>query len=555
MVVRSTGLRSVRRLAVATLLIGALVALAPAPPAQAATLTVDTTVDEFGSGAGCGLREAIQASNTDAPFGGCPAGSGGDVIVLGTGLTYDLTRCGTDDDNSAGDLDVLDATLTLNGGGSTIRQTCDAARVVQHNTAGNLTLNNVVVTGGNGEAGTGVDTAGALSGDGLTVIDNPGNGAGSAGINTDGSVTLTNATVSNNSTSGDLCCAGVNAGADVSLTDSVVSNNTTESACCTGVIADNIDLVRTVVEGNSTGGDCCAGAIGANINLVDSAVVNNDSPDECCVGVVGDAITLVNSYVNDNDAGQCCAGAIGDEIALLNSEVVNNSSTGECCVGVIGDDITMIGSTVSMNRIGDVDLGACCLGVVGDNIRAVNSTISFNVNAGPDDCCNGVIASGSLELLYVTIAGNRSGDGGATVSGDTLESYGSLLTGEGQVCDIASGTTSLGYNLVGDDTCGLDDPTDGPVDDPLLGPLADNGGPTRTHLPLDGSPLIDNIPTADCFPDVNVDQRGVTRPQFGGCDTGSVEVAPEPPPPEPTPPTSGGVGSDTDEVVTPRFTG
>ena len=27
--------------------------------------------------------------------------------------------------------------------------------------------------------------------------------------------------------------------------------------------------------------------------------------------------------------------------------------------------------------------------------------------------------------------------------------------------------------------------------DPLLGPLFDNGGPTRTHVPLVGSPVID----------------------------------------------------------------
>ena len=46
--------------------------------------------------------------------------------------------------------------------------------------------------------------------------------------------------------------------------------------------------------------------------------------------------------------------------------------------------------------------------------------------------------------------------------------------------------------------------------DPLLGPLADNGGPTFTHALLPGSPAIDAASTNWC-PDT--DQRGVTRSQ------------------------------------------
>ena len=57
----------------------------------------------------------------------------------------------------------------------------------------------------------------------------------------------------------------------------------------------------------------------------------------------------------------------------------------------------------------------------------------------------------------------------------------------------------------------------------MLGALADNGGPTETMLPQPGSPLIDAIqPISEC--QVDVDQRGVDRPQIKGCDTGAVEV-------------------------------
>ncbi|MBL8183277.1 MAG: hypothetical protein JNL64_17055, partial [Blastocatellia bacterium] len=48
--------------------------------------------------------------------------------------------------------------------------------------------------------------------------------------------------------------------------------------------------------------------------------------------------------------------------------------------------------------------------------------------------------------------------------------------------------------------------------DPLLGPLSFNGGSTRTHALLTGSPAIDTSDPAT-FP--STDQRGIARPQNG----------------------------------------
>ncbi|MFL6198898.1 MAG: choice-of-anchor Q domain-containing protein, partial [Thermoanaerobaculia bacterium] len=59
--------------------------------------------------------------------------------------------------------------------------------------------------------------------------------------------------------------------------------------------------------------------------------------------------------------------------------------------------------------------------------------------------------------------------------------------------------------------------------DPKLSPLGDHGGPTLTHLPLPGSPLLDAAP-AGCLP---TDQRGLARPvqhATTGCDVGAVEI-------------------------------
>jgi CSLREA domain-containing protein len=69
--------------------------------------------------------------------------------------------------------------------------------------------------------------------------------------------------------------------------------------------------------------------------------------------------------------------------------------------------------------------------------------------------------------------------------------------------------------------CGLTAAGDQPDTEPMLGPLADNGGPTLTALPLAGSPLIDSAGACS-----GADQRGVGRPQGAACDRGAVEVVP-----------------------------
>lgn len=68
---------------------------------------------------------------------------------------------------------------------------------------------------------------------------------------------------------------------------------------------------------------------------------------------------------------------------------------------------------------------------------------------------------------------------------------------------------------------------------PLLGPLAGNGGPTQTMALQAGSPAIDGGDGAGC---PATDQRGVPRPGGAACDVGAFEIA--------TPrPTAGQAGS------------
>ncbi|MFJ8942632.1 choice-of-anchor Q domain-containing protein [Streptomyces sp. NPDC102395] len=65
---------------------------------------------------------------------------------------------------------------------------------------------------------------------------------------------------------------------------------------------------------------------------------------------------------------------------------------------------------------------------------------------------------------------------------------------------------------------------------PLIGPLADNGGPTDTVALLPGSPAPD---ATDGCP--ATDRRGVARPKGATCDIGAYGRTPYPPTPTPAP--------------------
>jgi hypothetical protein len=139
----------------------------------------------------------------------------------------------------------------------------------------------------------------------------------------------------------------------------------------------------------------------------------------------------------------------------------------------------------------------------------------------------------------VTVAGNSTpadgSGGGLAKNTDYAFSLKATLVASNtpENCDADAFTfTDQGSNVsFGDSTC------PGIGGDPLLGALADNGGPTQTMALGAGSAALDIEPKLGC---PLTDQRGETRPQGIGCDAGAYElhVTPTIKPP----PTSGGGG-------------
>jgi CSLREA domain-containing protein/uncharacterized repeat protein (TIGR01451 family) len=162
--------------------------------------------------------------------------------------------------------------------------------------------------------------------------------------------------------------------------------------------------------------------------------------------------------------------------------------------------------------------------------RIVNSTFTGNHAGSPtfngDD---GAVSVSSGELINDTIVGNEcfngSGCGGGV--GDTKLSVADTIiaanTDEDGALTNCSGTiTVTGPDLEDGTDCGFT--TDGSKRaNPLLGPLANNGGPTETMLPAASSPVIGSGTDATC---ATHDQRGGARPAPGGgqCDIGAIEV-------------------------------
>src|SRR5215208_4800175 len=66
----------------AAFLVWGLVLAYASSPAQAATITVNSTDDVAANDGKCTLREAITSANTNTASGGCVTGSGDDTIIF-----------------------------------------------------------------------------------------------------------------------------------------------------------------------------------------------------------------------------------------------------------------------------------------------------------------------------------------------------------------------------------------------------------------------------------------------------------------------------------------
>ena len=264
----------------------------------------------------------------------------------------------------------------------------------------------------------------------------------------------------------------------------------------------------------------------ADVTLTDGEVARGDEPSPQTGGAIflnnpGDTLIIERSVISSsasNGGGAVYVEGAGAELQISDSALVDNEANfnGSAVLTVGGVTTTIVNSTVSGNtslnnfaalavqtlagQSADMTLRFVTVNDnIGEGLRAsVFSDATANITVS-----NSIVASSSLRNLF-------------------LEGSGASFTSLGNnIFDDASVASVLSSDLINTD--------------PLLGPLADNGGPTPTHALLFGSDAIDrgnNAMTLDIDNRVlTTDQRGETfdRIQFNIVDIGAFESNTETP--------------------------
>ena len=123
----------------------------------------------------------------------------------------------------------------------------------------------------------------------------------------------------------------------------------------------------------------------------------------------------------------------------------------------------------------------------------------------------------SINLRNNTLSGNSAVSGGGIYSDFHFKLFNNIIANSTSGNDCYNDGANLigNTNLIETGNCSGDI-----TDDPMLGTLQDNGGPTETMAPAYGSPAVDAGSNAICAnaPVSGIDQRGEIRPTDGDRD-------------------------------------
>lgn len=253
--------------------------------------------------------------------------------------------------------------------------------------------------------------------------------------------------------------------------------------------------------------------------------------DGGAIFVADASLTLDGVVMRNNNATRYGAllflgGGVG---TIVNSTFSNNTATQSCGalgVGSNGSEMNIANTTVSTNFANGIDpLGAVC-GITASTLQIRNSTIANN--RAPNGPGGGISTRSNLILGNSIVANNIA------ASNPDIHLY------------VFGTVQSVGGNLIGN-TQGVpvgtfNQPSDQTGVDPMIGPLADNGGKVRTLALLAGSPAINTGINANAvIPVVNTplttDGRGSGFTRIAGniVDKGAFEFPGPFPDPTPTP--------------------
>ncbi|MEZ6071650.1 MAG: choice-of-anchor Q domain-containing protein [Pirellulales bacterium] len=220
-------------------------------------------------------------------------------------------------------------------------------------------------------------------------------------------------------------------------------------------------------------------------------------------------LTVLRSTISGNSAsfGGGIYGSSGTTVTITDSTISDNMAAGGGGGGVWGYRVTLsiTGTTISGNSANSYGGGVLAGGTYGTTIIRHSTIVDNSANRG-----GGIDSyySPNATIEHTIVANNTATTFGPDVRG-TVNAYWNLI-------EDTTDATIVGFsNITGSD--------------PMLGALQDNGGPTETHAPLPGSPVIDagdagavaGVGTVPLY-----DQRGAPfdRVAGGRIDIGAVEA-------------------------------
>lgn len=327
----------------------------------------------------------------------------------------------------------------------------------------------------------------------------------------------------NNAAAAALKLSGRNPGR--STIDGIGLRNASEGLSVTGI--GNVTLANCTISGNRSGIVVMGSRV--TLSLTSCSVTGNGPAGGGISFTANGKLTITDSVISDNVSDASGGIASWASLTIVDSTVSDNTTAADGGgISIRNNKLTVRGSTIS----GNVSSGRGG-GIFSRSLRKVsigNSTISNNaaVEGGGID----LDAHRPVTLDHVTIAGNSASlqGGGLNAHAFSLPKPTTLSTSL-----IADNTAATGPDCSADRVLAIDgdliENTSGCTiataansvvitQDPLLGPLQNNGGATETQALGVGSPAIGVVTSpAAC---ASADQRGV--PRIVPCDLGAYEA-------------------------------
>lgn len=448
--------------------------------------------------------------------------------------------------------------VTINGGGRIILSGNSIWRHFVINSGAALTLTNISLGHGGGNAGT--DAGGSIQNFGtLTVLSSTlfanqtGSQYGGGAIYSRGVLKIENSILRGNTAGvGGAIYTDWVAGSRgyTTLSNTQILTNTAQSG---GGLYNIGSLVmnRVTIQGNQAknvdsgfgGGIYNAG----EMNFTEGVVALNEARkggggidnrlDMKLSGV------LIEKNRARNGAGvyaDASGRPIGSCSTTITSATLRENVASESGGGLMSTDCALAvnGSTINANTA--LRGGGLLLLDQANTIPVWNSTIAMNK---ANEAGGGIYNQSRLLLTNITFMQNQTpgGRGGGLFTTSDATMINTILADSPAGGNCAGpGVLRATYSLSSDNTCVLSGTGNKLNTDPMLNPLGDYGGGMLTYLPKAGSPAIDGVIGSNA---PATDQRGFPRPVGAGYDIGAVErqpsddtVTPPPPPPPPSNP-------------------